>query len=194
MNNNNNNNNNTDFNYEFDNDFNEEIRPADSVRVERLIDDTSFRFNNDNTYNHNHNYNNYENDIQTAIQNSLLNYNLDIDMDLVKAIEASSTEFEYKEEERIKEFAEKIEERKNTFIKTKQQLNRLILFDNILNKAYYELLLNLIELYENNIQWELGITSNYYFSEDELKNISNVLKNIRIPENELCKLKQLIWN
>ena len=174
-----------DFNYDFEE---EEVRPPDSVKVERLIG------NNiqmpmptlDNLY---------ENDIQNAIQRSLLELNVDTDNE--KAIKISQLEFEFKEDKKIQEIVEnlEIENRKNTFTITKQQLNRLIQFDTILNKAYYELLLGLIDLFETNISWELGFTNNYWFTEEEKDRIAkafNMLKSCRIPENELKKLKQLV--
>ena len=172
-----------DFNYDFEE---EEVRPPESVKVEMLIENGHNMPSLDNLY---------ENDIQNAIQRSLIELNDDNDIE--KAIKISQLEFEFKEDKKIQEIVEnlEIENRKNTFIITKQQLNRLIQFDTILNKAYYELLLGVIDLFETNISWELGITNNYWFSEEEKDRIEkafNMLKSCRIPENELNKLKQLV--
>jgi len=188
----NNENNFNDFNYGYE--FEEDVRPPDSVKVDRLIgNNMPMPMPMQSLYEH------YENDIQNAIQRSLqeLNTNIASDSDIEKAIEISNLEFEFKEDQKIQKIVEnlEIENRKNTFIVTKQQLNRLILFDTILNKAYYELLLGLIELFETNISWELGITNNYWFAEGEKDRILkafSMLKLCRIPENELIKLKQLV--
>jgi len=73
----------------------------------------------------------------------------------------------------------------NKFKHTIMQLNKLSIFDNT-NIAYYELILTIIEMYNNNYITE------YIVSLDEYNNIFKILNNIRIPENEINQLKIII--
>jgi hypothetical protein len=73
----------------------------------------------------------------------------------------------------------------NKFKHTIMQLNKLSIFDNT-NIAYYELILTIIEMYNNNYITE------YIVSLDEYNKIFKILNNIRIPENEINQLKIII--
>lgn len=104
-----------------DNNNEDNVRPPDNVKIDRLID--------------NHFYNDSINHITNPI--------LDTDYDFNKAIEISKNEFNSLQEQQQKE-------REHKFIHIKTQLNKIILFDRP-NLHYYELILSIIEMYEFSI-------------------------------------------
>lgn len=149
---------------------NENIRPPDQVKKEKLI-------NNDNYF-----FNELENPI---LQNQ--------HFDLNTIIEQSKNEFNFlqeQEEQKVIElicnqYKEQQNGRKNNFDNIKNQLNKIILFDKP-NLKYYELILSIIEMYE-----QYGINE-YITNKDEFTNIFKLLNSFRLPSNEIDNLKKII--
>jgi hypothetical protein len=149
---------------------NENIRPPDQVKKEKLI-------NNDNYF-----FNELENPI-------LQNQHFDLD----KIIEISKNEFNSLQEEEeqkaieliCNQYKEHQNGRKNNFDNIKIQLNKIILFDRH-NINYYELILSIIEMYE-----QYGINE-YITNKDEFTKIFTILKSVRLPSNEIDNLKKII--
>ena len=164
----NNENNNNDINDNTDN-----IRPPDPVINEQLLD-----------YNYNYNYELINQTINQNIINTTnydeLNYdetNYDesiFNNELNKALELSKNEFKEVEDGR-----------KNEFKSIKLKLNKILLFDrpNIFN---YELILSIIELYEQNY------INEYKSSNKEFNDIFNILKTIRLTKEETSSIKKII--
>ena len=156
MNNNDNNN---------DNDNENNIRPPDSIIRERLI--------------------------QTPFYNTSEHYNNSKDFALKKAIKESQKDFQMKEEEEtfnaicnnLRE--EELKNRKTKFTCVKTQLKKLTLFDKV-NVCYYELILSVIEMYEQ------GLIQEYKVDKTEYHNIFSTLKTIRLPSLEVNELTKLI--
>ena len=148
------------------NDDNDNIRPPDPVTNEQLLD---------NDYN-------YELINQTVNQNitNTTNYDetnydeLNYNDELNKALELSKNDFKEVEDGR-----------KNEFKSIKLKLNKILLFDrpNIFN---YELILSIIELYEQNY------INEYKSSNKEFNDIFNVLKTIRLTKEETSSIKKII--
>ncbi len=110
--------------------------------------------------------------------------------DLEKIIQQSINEFRFlqeQEEERNISIIIETEwkERLTKFVTTKKQLNRIMLIDNI-NSTIYNLLLNVIELYES------GIINVYNVSHEEHSNIFKIIKTIRLPSHEVESLNKII--
>ncbi len=140
------------------------IRPPDQVKQERLIDDDDV----DITY--------------PIIQNN------DFDFDTI--LELSKNEYNSLQEQEEEKAIELIcnqarEERQNKFNSIKTQLNKIILFDRD-HLDYYELILSIIEMYELNVIHE------YKTYEKEYKTIFKLLKTIRLPNEEIENLKKII--
>jgi len=146
------------------NDNNDNIREPDPVKKEQLID-------NNNIYDY----------INPIIQN--------YDDELDKALELSKKEFELIQDEQEKHVFELIkkeeEDRKNEFKTIKLKLNKILLFDRP-NCGKYELILSLIQLYEENCIKE------YKSIESEYNNLFKLLKSIRLTNQELESLRKLI--
>ena len=146
-------------NNKFDDD---NIRPPDQVKIDRLIDD-------DNTMN-------------PIIQNN------NIDFDTV--LELSKNEYNSLQEQEEQKAIELIcnqtkQERQNKFNNIKIQLNKIILFDRD-HLDYYELVLSIIEMYE------LNVINEYKTYEKEYTTIFKLLKTIRLPNEEIENLKKII--
>ena len=164
----NNENNNNDINDNTDN-----IRPPDPVINEQLLD-----------YNYNYTYELINQTVNQNITNTTnydeLNYdetNYDeaiFNNELNKALELSKNDFKEVEDGR-----------KNEFKSIKLKLNKILLFDrpNIFN---YELILSIIELYEQNY------INEYKSLNKEFNDIFNVLKTIRLTKEELSSIKKII--
>ena len=138
------------------------IRPPDQVKIDRLIDD-------DNTMN-------------PIIQNN------NIDFDTV--LELSKNEYNSLQEQEEQKAIELIcnqtkQERQNKFNNIKIQLNKIILFDRD-HLDYYELVLSIIEMYE------LNVINEYKTYEKEYTTIFKLLKTIRLPNEEIENLKKII--
>ncbi len=146
------------------NSFEEDnIRPPDQVKKERLIDD-NFDIMNPIIQNN-------DCDFDTILELSKNEYNLLQEEQEQKAIELISNQIK--------------EERQNKFNNIKTQLNKIILFDRD-NLNYYELILSIIEMYEVNILNE------YKTYENEYTTIFKLLKTIRLPNEEIDNLKKII--
>jgi hypothetical protein len=72
-----------------------------------------------------------------------------------------------------------------TFENIKTQLNKIILFDRP-NLNYYELILNIIKMFED------GVINEYKTHFNEYTNIFKIIQTIRIPINEIDNLKKII--
>ena len=72
-----------------------------------------------------------------------------------------------------------------TFKNIKTQLNQIILFDRP-NLNYYELILNIINMFEH------GIINQYTTHFNEYTQIFKIIQSIRIPINEINNLKKII--
>ena len=147
-----------------DNSFDEDnIRPPDQVKQERLIDD-DFDIMNPIIQN-------YDFDFDTILELSKNEYNSLQEQEEEKAIELICNQAK--------------EERQNKFNSIKTQLNKIILFDRD-HLDYYELILSIIEMYESNVIHE------YKTYEKEYTTIFKLLKTIRLPTDEIEELKKLI--
>ena len=141
------------------------IRPPDPIINEQLLD-------NDNDYDYeliNQNITNIFN-ITNTTNHNVPSYNDELN----KALELSKREF--KDEE---------DNRKNEFKSIKLKLNKILLFDrpNIFN---YELILSIIELYEQ------CYINEYKSLNKEFNDIFNVLKTIRLTNEESSSIKKII--
>lgn len=148
-----------------DNKNEDNIRPPDSVKIDRLIND-DYEHNNNNHIQFNQNY------------------------DLNTVLEMSKNEFLVKEQLEMELLCIELKEQhhkelQNKFNNLKIQLNKIILFDRP-NIDYYELVLSIIEMYE------LGVISEYKTNLNEYTNIFRLLKTIRLPNDELENLKKII--
>jgi hypothetical protein len=87
----------------------------------------------------------------------------------------------------LTKFLENEEEKKQfiAFDNTKTQLNKIILFDRP-NLNYYELILSIINMFED------GIIHEYKTHFNEYTKIFKILQTIRIPINEIDNLKKII--
>jgi len=72
-----------------------------------------------------------------------------------------------------------------TFDNIKTQLNQIILFDRP-NLNYYELMLNIIMMFE------YGIITEYKINFNEYIQIFKIVKTMKIPTNKLDNLKKII--
>ena len=156
------------------NDNDNNIRPPDPVTNEQLLDN-----DNDNDYNYNYNYELINQTVNQNITNTTnydeLNYDeTNYNDELNKALELSKNEFKEVEDGR-----------KNEFKSIKLKLNKILLFDrpNIFN---YELILSIIELYEQNY------INEYKSLNKEFNDIFNVLKTIRLTNEESSSIKKII--
>jgi len=147
-------------------DFDNNIRTPDPIKIDRLID------------------NNFT--------NTIIDNNSNDDLDTI--LELSKNEFNSLQEQQEKTEIESIlnqmkqeqdKQRKNKFNNIKIQLQKISLFDKS-NLHYYELILSIIEMFEN------AFIDEYKINYDDYTNIFKVMKTIRIPSNELDNLKKLI--
>lgn len=151
-----------------DNKDEDNIRPPDSVKIEKLIDD------------------NYE----TINENNNPIWSYDQTNELNTVLEMSKNKYLEEEQKEMELLCNKIKEehhkeKQNKFNTVKIQLNKIILFDRA-NLDYYELVLSIIEMFE------LGVIPEYKTNLNEYTNIFKLLKTIRLPKDELENLKKLI--
>ena len=85
----------------------------------------------------------------------------------------------------IREFLEKEEKKVITFDNIKTQLNKIILFDRP-NLNYYELILDIINMFED------GIIQEYKTHFNEYTQLFKIVQTIKIPINEIDNLKKII--
>lgn len=141
-------------------DNEDNIREPDKVKMDKLLD---YDFDYDYDYGYGYNSINY-----TPLHETKNNDEINL------AIELSKQEFKLLQKEKQQKF-------KNSKI----QLQKLILFDKS-NLYYYELILSVIEMYEN------GIISEYKSYDTEYKNIFNILRSIRLPADEIENITKII--
>lgn len=146
-------------NNQFDND---NIRPPDPVKVDKLIDDDETN----NLIIHNNNF-----DLETILELSKNEYNSLQVQEEQKTIELICNQTK--------------QERHHKFNNIKIQLNKIILFDRDYSE-YYELVLSIIEMFE------LNVINEYKTHEREYTAIFKLLKTIRLPNEEIENLKQII--
>ena len=141
------------------------IRPPDEVKVDKLLDHDFYDFN-FNALN------------STNTLNSTNDVNSNEDYDINIAIEMSQKEFILLQEQRQKK-------RLCKFKNLKIQLNKMLSFDKH-NMYIYELVLSVIEMYEH------CIINEYETYEKEYNDIFKILQTIRLPANEIEDLKKII--
>jgi len=145
-------------------------RDPDEVRCEQLIDDSNY-FNNINM--------NSFNDVNYFSSSVQENNNIDMthDPELKIAIEESLKEY--------KEMEKKFDEEKKILQELKPRIQRLAIYDKI-NQIYYEIILNIIGLYEKQF-----ITV-YSPDETEYTHICFLLNKIRLKKEEYELLHKII--
>jgi hypothetical protein len=109
--------------------------------------------------------------------------------DLEYALETSKNEFKLiqeKEEEEINAFIYQLNKKRTTqFEKIKEKINKLCLIDK-LNIQLYNNILSIIQLYEE------GLIDCYFLEKEDFDKYFSILKTIRLTNEELTSLKQLI--
>ena len=159
---------NIDFNLE---DFDlEEIRNPDPVIKERLCEP-----------NYNANYNT-EHDYQEAA-----NFVSATDDDINKILKQSLEEFEFAEEQKIKELiaAERLS-RVEKYNVIKQKLQKVQGFDTT-NKGIYSIIIPIFELYESNL------IDSYALEQNDYVNVFKLLQTIRLTKEEQDLIHDLIY-
>lgn len=153
------------------NDEQDYVRLPDPVKTEKLINED---------VNHPH--------INPNI-NPNINYNQKFDEELNKAIELSTREFNLIQEEQEKNVLElskkETEQRKNEFHSIKLKLNKILLFDSP-NIGKYEIILSIIDIYEQ------GYINEYKSTTEEFNDIFKLLRTIRLTPQEFESLKKII--
>lgn len=128
---------------------------------------------------------------QLLSNNDINEINLD---DILKQSRAEYELIENKKEQELlkelilleqKERQEVVRQRTNKFINLKKILNRMIMIDKS-NSNTFEILLSVIEMYEN------GYCSVYNIDTNEYNNLFNLVNKIRILPEELVLLKKII--
>uniref|UniRef100_A0A6C0IWV0 Uncharacterized protein n=1 Tax=viral metagenome TaxID=1070528 RepID=A0A6C0IWV0_9ZZZZ len=151
--------------YKDDNEDNDNIRPPDPVRFERLIDT-----NNDDDTNTNNAF------------DDEFNPESIYEKELLDILELSKQEFEQIEIPKKKY----IEEQMEIICKLKTRMNKLSVFDKD-NIYYYEMILTILELYSNNYIEVYNIEN-----EVEKSELFRLLKQTRISKEELELLENII--
>lgn len=151
-------------------DYNDEqdyVRLPDPVKTEKLINE----------------------DVNYPHINPNINYNQKFDEELNNAIELSTREFNLIQEEQEKlvlELSKKeTEQRKNEFHSIKLKLNKILLFDSP-NIGKYEIILSIIDIYEQ------GYINEYKSTTEEFNDIFKLLRTIRLTPQEFESLKKII--
>ena len=154
------------------------IRAPDPVIRERLIDGPD-NYNNDaySNYNYNYSYNNY-------YVNNLAPE--DLDAEFKKILEESKEEFDFLQEQKVKEI---IVVEKNKMIEKyriiKQKLQKIQNYDTV-NTDTYSTIITIIEMYE------MQYIDTYSLDEISYANIFNLVKTIRLTKEEYELLEILI--
>lgn len=109
--------------------------------------------------------------------------------ELEQALETSKNEFKLiqeKEEEEFNELMYQLHKKRTTqFATIKEKINKLCLIDKI-NTQTYNNILSIIQLYEE------GLIECYFSDKEEVDKHFSILKTIRLTNEELASLKQLI--
>ena len=156
-----------------ENDYdNDNVRPPDPVRKERLVDYGDNDNDNDNDNNDFANYN----------YNYLESTSDDIDRILKESLE----EFELAEEQKIQEMmAIERSEKAKKYTSIKERLQKIQSYD-ISNKDTYGTIISIIELYE------ADFIESYLLDETSYNNIFKLLRTIRLTKEDLILLGSLI--
>lgn len=145
--------------------------------------------NNYNTTNTNTDTDNDDEHIRTPdpiVKEQLVSYQNDIFHDFDEAIKKSLVEYDNiknKDEENVIENERKF--RLNKFNILKQKINKIIHFDKH-NKTSYELVLSIIELYENNY------INVYEMDQKEYNTILSLVSSLKIPKEEISEFLNII--
>ena len=149
------------------NDEQDYVRLPDPVKTEKLINE----------------------DVNYPHINPNINHNQKFDEELNNAIELSTREFNLIQEEQEKlvlELSKKeTEQRKNEFHSIKLKLNKILLFDSP-NIGKYEIILSIIDIYEQRY------INEYKSTTEEFNDIFKLLRTIRLTPQELESLKKII--
>ena len=161
------------------------VREADPVKQEQLLGNAFYGTFEQKPLVHQY-YNHYQNyDDQ--------NFNdQNFDDQVKKAIEISKNDFDtfqYEEEEKNIKIIEKEKEKEriDQFKSIRQKLNRILAIDKA-NTRTYEHILTIITLYES------GYVTKYNTSEEEVTTFFKLFNSIRLTNEELSSLKQIIGN
>jgi hypothetical protein len=156
------------------------VREADPVKQEQLLGNAFYGTFEQKPLVHQY-YNHYQNyDDQN------------FDDQVKKAIEISKHDFDtfqYEEEEKNIKIIEKEKEKEriDQFKSIRQKLNRILAIDKA-NTRTYEHILTIITLYES------GYVTKYNTSEEEVTTFFKLFNSIRLTNEELSSLKQIIGN
>jgi hypothetical protein len=117
-------------------------------------------------------------------------YDIPKEGDFEKAISQSLREFNFIQEQTESKLIEEILQEDNKirqarFVSTKQKLTKVSMLDKQ-NYNTYSFILSIIELYES------GFVSTYPSNQDEYNKIFSLLKTVRLTNEELLELKNLI--
>jgi hypothetical protein len=156
------------------------VREADPVKQEQILGNAFYGTFEQKPLVHQY-YNHYQNyDDQN------------FDDQVKKAIEISKHDFDtfqYEEEEKNIKIIEKEKEKEriDQFKSIRQKLNRILAIDKA-NTRTYEHILTVITLYES------GYVTKYNTSEEEVTTFFKLFNSIRLTNEELSSLKQIIGN
>jgi len=167
----------------------ENIREPDPIKVERLVDDNNYMFNNhNNSLETNQNITNINiNDNNIINVDDINNDNNEFDPDIIyqkelnDALEMSKKEFEEIEIPKQNQIKEQLD----IINSVKNKLNKLLSFDKD-NKYYYETILTILEMYTNNY------IQIYYANEVEKSELFKLLKQTRLTKHEFELLENII--
>jgi len=167
-------------------EYSNNIRKPDPIKVERLIDDNNYIYNNynysletnQNITNVNINDNNYDNDYN---DNNEFDPDIIYQKELNDALEISKKEFEEIEIPKQNQIKEQLD----IINSVKNKLNKLLSFDKD-NKYYYETILTILEMYTNNY------IQIYYANEVEKSELFKLLKQTRLTKHEFELLENII--
>jgi hypothetical protein len=157
-------------NTDFDSDFYEEVRTPDPVIKEQLCEP-----NYNANYNTEHDYQQDSNFVSTT------------DDDINKILKQSLEEFEFAEDQRIKELiaAERLS-RVEKYNLIKQKLQKVQGFDTT-NKEIYSIIIPIFELYESNL------IDSYALEQNDYINVFKLLQTIRLTKEEQELIHDLIY-
>jgi hypothetical protein len=166
------------------------VREADPVKQEQLLGNAFYGAFEQKPLVHQY-YNHYQNFNDQNFNDQNFN-DQNFDDQVKKAIEISKHDFDtfqYEEEEKNIKIIEKEKEKEriDQFKSIRQKLNRILAIDKA-NTRTYEHILTVITLYES------GYVTKYNTSEEEVTTFFKLFNSIRLTNEELSSLKQIIGN
>jgi hypothetical protein len=166
------------------------VREADPVKQEQLLGNAFYGTFEQKPLVHQY-YNHYQNFNDQNFNDQNFN-DQNFDDQVKKAIEISKNDFDtfqYEEEQKNIEIIEKEKEKEriDQFKSIRQKLNRILAIDKA-NTRTYEHILTIITLYES------GYVTKYNTSEEEVTTFFKLFNSIRLTNEELSSLKQIIGN